>query len=701
MEKKKLDSQINIKLIILDIFPSLEEVTKNNSETINIYFQDNNTLNNLSELLLTKKELNLIFPPNSSNIKITLYKNDNLYASGLFILKNNEQWVTFSYENKKRHNNSNLALNLIDCLKLKIICKIISGNESINYQENNINNLNNMIKKAKTKLNQKKITLPRKLNVNQITQQSFNTEENLKSNRIFETEYKSTTPNPYTTVNKNNIKKIELTGIKSNKLNNRKITEFNYTNLMNEELKNLSLAIPSTTKNSFKVRGKKSEELGEGDDEPNLITDIKSKTKYKHHKRSYEDINNKMILNTKKNIKNNRSIGGIRIENSNSKKNIQKRKSGGLEQININSHFNGVNNRKENKRKKKEKSMLIKKKSKDNLNNLIHSEEKKIIKSSRIKNNELDNLPKSTDLFNNNEKLLSLMDEFNNINNKSENKIDNQEIVINHDIENIEDYNLNNNSNLHIFDENLNNDLIYLDGEQLNEDIFSKQLEDFKLLYTDEYIKSINNDYIKLEIELFIEKILELTSLYNNQIEEKNFEYKISKNNYLKNILKFIEIQKLSDKLRMLKTQYNLKRDNLKEITSSYFNNSINNLYTNKQEIKIFKLNFIDEIQKKINKNKEALKQIIKKLLEKEKNKGILEKNERYQIWIKNNIKKKDDKKKKDKNLKIHKQNSKKVLVINNKKITNSQIKSGKNKLNKTNNEDKGKSKSKNKIKNK
>jgi hypothetical protein len=75
-------------------------------------------------------------------------------------------------------------------------------------------------------------------------------------------------------------------------------------------------------------------------------------------------------------------------------------------------------------------------------------------------------------------------------------------------------------------------------------------------------------------------------------------------------------------------------------------------------------------------------------------------KNERFQIWIKNNCTK-EDKRKKDKNLKNQKQGSKKGLPINNnmnnKKLMASQTKYGKLKNNKLNEDDKVKNKSRTK----
>jgi hypothetical protein len=305
------------------------------------------------------------------------------------------------------------------------------------------------------------------------------------------------------------------------------------------------------------------------------------------------------------------------------------------------------------------------------------------MKSSDITEKELNSISKEKIKENN--KLYNLLTE-NNENNE-------KEVIISHDVEEIQDDDVKVQSSFNGFN-----------MEDIETDIFSKQLEDFQLLYNDEYIKTINNDYIKLEIELFIEKIIELTSFYNNKIEEKNLEYQILKNKYLNNISKFIEIQKLVDKLRIIKTKLNLKKYKLKEIEVSYLNNSINNLITNKQEVKIFNNNLIEEIQKKNTEKKVALKKIIEKLVENGKNKSELNKNERFKIWLKNNDKAKELMKKKEKSHKNIKEITKKRLAIkdnnlNNKKLTFAKTNYGKFRKNEMNKDHEGKNKNKNKNK--
>ena len=626
MDNNESNPQIIIKLLILEIFPSLEELNNNNSEiTISFQDKDNDIIFNLNDILTSKKELELPCNYKSSSIKIIINKNDILYASGLLQLKNGEQWVTLTYENKKRQINSNLALSLMDCIKLKINCKIISGTESINISENKINNI---IKKNKQILNQKKKTSQKKFDINYMTQCSFNNEENQIINRYIEPNINTPTTSPlnvYTTINKNNFQKIELSSNNSNNLNKRKINKF-------KNIQNLTATNPFNPKKSQKIINKKSEEgeiIG-------LLTEIKPKAKNRGNKRSLDKIHLNLNSNNKKNI----SSTGIKNEHSKSNKIMKKRKSGGIQQVNL------IGKLYDNNQYIMNKNDFNKKKSSDNIkkNSLQNSKKKFTLK----------NLTESNEIINNNDQLLNMVDNYNN-------NIDSDEIIINHDVENIQDDNIifqNNNKENKI---KRNNIINLIDDEIYDEnDIFFKQLEDFKLLYSNEYLKTISNEYIKLEIELFIEKVLELVALYNNQIEEKYFEYQIEKNNYYKNIFQFIEIQKLFNKLNIMKYQFQLKKDNMKIIKSSHINNSINNLITNKKQINIFKNNLLEENQKKINYKKEIIKQIIKKLIEKEKNKNILEKNEKFKIWIKNNCLKGNDKKKKEK--KNQKYESKKKL---------------------------------------
>ena len=203
MKERESNSQINVKLLIIDIFPSIEELNKNNTEYITISFQnnDNDILYNLSDLLSHKKEIELFYFKKPSSIKININKNNNLYASGILPLKNIEQWITLSFENKKRENNINFAQSLMDFIKLKINCKIIQKNEYINNMDNNANNTP---KKNIVVLNHKKKTSKKTININQLFTESINIDAKRKSNRYLDSNIKITSPT-YTIMNRNNI----------------------------------------------------------------------------------------------------------------------------------------------------------------------------------------------------------------------------------------------------------------------------------------------------------------------------------------------------------------------------------------------------------------------------------------------------------------------------------------------------------------
>jgi hypothetical protein len=139
-------------------------------EGINIYYY-------LKDLLTSHQKIE-IKNNNQSSILVSLIKTNNILASGSINLKNGEQWVTMNSDNKKKQN-TNLALSLIDCIKLKIFCEIKNINNRINSNSNNVNNnsinitnLNNSINltnrnmnKTKQKINQMNLKISKK-NIN-------------------------------------------------------------------------------------------------------------------------------------------------------------------------------------------------------------------------------------------------------------------------------------------------------------------------------------------------------------------------------------------------------------------------------------------------------------------------------------------------------------------------------------------------------
>ena len=134
---------IILKLILIEIFPSIEEIEHNsNNEEISIIFQGLNIFHNLKDLLENKKVIYINKPsPKNNTLMISLVQSVNILAIGLLTIKSGRQWITFSYQNKKKFISSNLIKNLINCIKIKISCEIIFNNMNY-YNSINVYNIN-------------------------------------------------------------------------------------------------------------------------------------------------------------------------------------------------------------------------------------------------------------------------------------------------------------------------------------------------------------------------------------------------------------------------------------------------------------------------------------------------------------------------------------------------------------------------------
>ena len=172
MERKDSKERVNLKLSFLDLFPSYEEIDENN-EGIIITFQNANISYSLIELIKNKDEMFVPQQIPNQTIKINLLKANTQYATGPFTIKSGEQWVTFTYDHKKKQS-SNFALSLIDCIKIKFLCKIDYvpavnniNNQLINTEIQTTKNdsvLNNIVSKP----------TPKKLYSNYTTKKSHN-----------------------------------------------------------------------------------------------------------------------------------------------------------------------------------------------------------------------------------------------------------------------------------------------------------------------------------------------------------------------------------------------------------------------------------------------------------------------------------------------------------------------------------------------
>ncbi len=261
-----------------------------------------------------------------------------------------------------------------------------------------------------------------------------------------------------------------------------------------------------------------------------------------------------------------------------------------------------------------------------NRNNIKHNFNKSLCHQSSFTDkifneNEILNLNENININNNSisKSYDKLQKEDNGLNNLNSNEI-NKTNEENKDTNNI---NINNNDVKNEINEFNNEE----EEEVLEDDNFSKIKEDFNLLYNEEYIKQINEDLLKLEIELFIEKMSELFSAYHIQMDEKILENQIIKGDYDKNIKNYLLYMKLDNKLQFVKAQKDAKKFNLKEKDINLNKQNFTNVNVNMNELNIFKLIFPDESKSK------KLKKIITIILKKQENNELL--GEKLKMFIK------------------------------------------------------------------
>ena len=607
MEKKDSKNLVNIKLAFLDLFPSLEEIDINN-EGITINFQNSSFSYNLSELM---KSFDEIFLPNqipNQTIKVFLIKSDNILASGSFTIKNGEQWVTFNYENKKR-TSSNLALSLIDCIKIKFTCKMDFVQSYIN-NEDNINNItntelpnkkdNNILLKPSPKkiynnstIKKKNSSINNKEEIIEDPLDFVHTEES-KISKIFENISNDLRYSEDNNVLNNTTLASHKKSHKNPLMKSDNLSEFNHL-----------AAYSGVVGKDFRLKGDK----------------VKNTKKISNNINQKKKINNKLYekqkLNNNNSSKNNENIG----ENSNNKQksNLKRNRSKNL----IDS------NNKANKKEKQNKNNINKAPQNSNNKNLNQKESSKKQKKENSPKNNIHKKEEETneDSSNNLE----------NIHHNLVNQISNE--IKEYSNKDYED-NYNYFQNKEIDNDNINN---------FFQDNFSKKLEDFQLLYNNDYIKTIKQEDFSLEIELYIEKLIELISEYHLQIEEKEIEYQLLKNTYNRNIQLLNEQNKLMKKLQLILDNYKNKESKIKSINNFHIYNKKNNLIANKAEINIFNYFIFSQKIKCEKENKEKLKKILKNILNKPKHKTIISHNKKITNWIKLNIDKTETNKEKDK----------------------------------------------------
>ena len=163
--------------------------------------------------------------------------------------------------------------------------------------------------------------------------------------------------------------------------------------------------------------------------------------------------------------------------------------------------------------------------------------------------------------------------------------ISNSNIIIN-------DINLNNN--------NENNNNISNNNYDIDNSKFLQLKDDFYLLYTEDYLSNVQNDTLRLELELMIDKTFEIVKNYHQEINKIKKE---KKRNFiiLNNINFFFQnLNKKNFKFNQFRENEQIKKNNLNVILKNFSVENLNCLDIQKKEFVLFK----NLLQKKFSKKK-------------------------------------------------------------------------------------------------
>ena len=511
-----------ITLEVIDIFPPADELLVDNNK-YTIYIPTTNEEYSITDLV--NKETNIEIPSDKKSFNLQLLKNKNLMCHTNFLLSKGNQWITFKEKNKK----NNLAIDLIDCIKLKF--NIIKDK----------NNLNNNNKKLANFFSEKKFEKIDK-----------------KFDKLDEKKFSRTIAIP-----KKNIAKIRSNFNNKEKISkhkhNKSYENINYGNIFDDDSgniikKKINSKNEKTPKNKNKLRLNNSTVSGIGLNKKILGTDKNFIVK---------NLDNNFIdvSNNKKKTTNNKN-------NNNNNNKTLKNKSASMKEIEINKYIDTLKN--------------------DN----------------EFYDNILD---KFFDKY-----FHSLVEE-----DEEKTDISNSNIIIN-------DINLNNN--------NENNNNISNNNYDIDNSKFLQLKDDFYLLYTEDYLSNVQNDTLRLELELMIDKTFEIVKNYHQEINKIKKE---KKRNFiiLNNINFFFQnLNKKNFKFNQFRENEQIKKNNLNVILKNFSVENLNCLDIQKKEFVLFK----NLLPKKILEKKSLLKEICIKIVQ--KNHKFFDDSSRFKNWIKNNV---------------------------------------------------------------
>ena len=696
----KSECKINIiKITFLEIIPPINEIVKPKEE-LNIVFQGNDNFYDFKKYLSSKNPILLHY--NKKSLIMTLLKNNNIFATGFFSIRQGEQNIFFNYENNKNASNKILKINnLSECLKMKIFCVCENLSTVSTLNRNTIStNYENNDNKYVTKVN-----LMKPIRINNYKKKNNNQKIYDKKKRIL------------SQIHQNN------NSIKKNFVNNSQEFGANYTailteeknsnnNIANNDIKKFSKIINNTARKNEPGNYKNFNTINKAKSKNYLSSNAKQNKSNKHIKMNNSSLNiinqnnkfnsndnfqnsnnNKNYYSNRNSLKSNISINKISNRNSN-KQNLNNKNmktslnnyiSGKIIEHVGNEKINYISiNKSINKNSFYSKNINDTKKLKSNnitmnsisttftkknelefsMNSLQDGEDKNYLNfnlsnkntlrplTNRInntklsqqlsgtKNNEFQNKNSNyaKHKFNkslgqqsftekifceNNDLELNLTEKKENLNLnlcKSENKL---EVDLN-------ETNKNTNNNIN----NINKNDLYNEKENeflLENNNYIKLKEDFNLLYNLDYISKINEDLLKLELELFIEKMSDLFSEYHNQMDEMILEKRINNQEYKIYFNKYLLYNKLNDKLENTKKKYNKDKNIIINIREQ----NDKNVETNFNEFDIFKIIFPDFIGKSNEDKKKQLKNILSIILKNKENKELIkEKYENYEKFL-------------------------------------------------------------------
>ena len=670
----KIFQNNEMKIILLETKPSLKSLEKNN-EQISIIFQGINAIYNLKKLLSDKTEI--LINNCKKSLIISLLKSDRIFATSLFKIAYGEQWITFNYNSK---NTSVLKLNIkyLDTIRMKIKCerkikvnKILSlsnkspknipkkirlslidssiqrynsnkkvkenffnsnvvGEENTRYRNsfiignfNSCNNLNKLnsnenikysFQKTKTRNDIKIQSLSiRNSELTTFSQSKLDIQNNFNNNVIKNSSYNVNSYKPNNKIKRKVKNQINIKVFNSNNknfsinsslysLNNHEMN--NFDNYSNYEKKNLTLV-----EKQIQTLNSKIEQIKEKLNTQNNSSNITSPNSLAISKRN-SNISKKLNINlydNSMNIKNNKNhlISGFNKNSHKSYKNknkkIIKNKILSTSNIQMNLPYNYL--------------IITTRKDESSSNSLLGNDFKNELYKNKKKKFRQPLTSKRS-------KVKPTISPKNN--NKSQNSM--QDIILN-------------------FEKNQEEDnLKYLDDIKEDEDIFGNFFllkNDLTSFYNKQYIKNIKDDLLKLEIELLVEKMIELILAYHDQIEEIKCKNVIEKKNFRKNSYKYINIYKLNNRLQLIKDKFKAKNINLNDNNKCIIFQKETNLLLNKKEFNFFE-NIIYSKRKNINYTNKKLKKIIYLILNNQKNKDIIEV-DKFKTWLKEKLKIKEE----------------------------------------------------------